>query len=249
MAWAMIKPNWGLQGLVFCGSTTIDEENRPDLHDYGFPNTDVESSIQREANRNKLLGESGASTMQWLKQVHGNKALQIMTGALTEPPEADACWTIEEDIVLAVLTADCLPIVLASNDGRWLGLVHAGWRGLATGVITNLVNCYKFNKNNLSAWLGPSISAKRYEVGEEVWSIFEDDYPETLTVQKKDSAKRCLDLALLAKMQLQENDVRRLFSSGFCTYEDPRFFSHRRSLAHSNLVRPGRFATVAMLKG
>lgn len=164
----------------------------------------------------------------WLDQVHGARVIDLDD----EPPgTADAAVTSTAGRVLAVLTADCLPVLLASDDGARVGVAHAGWRGLAAGVLPAAVSSMGFAPARLRAWLGPAIGPANYEVGAEVY--------EALATGNA-AAKRCFvpgrpghwqaDLYGLARLALAVAGVEAVFGGDFCTFADTaRFFSHRRA--------------------
>ena len=128
---------------------------------------DVPETVQQ--NRARVARELPAQPL-WLDQVHGDHVVEV--GAPTfshkslQPPVADASFTRQVGVVLAIMVADCLPIVLASCDGKEIAVVHAGWRGLANGILERVVD--KFNSTELQAWLGPAIGPCHYEVDHKV---------------------------------------------------------------------------------
>jgi YfiH family protein len=164
----------------------------------------------------------------WLEQVHGARVIDLDA----EPPgTADAAVTSTAGRVLAVLTADCLPVLLASVDGARIGVAHAGWRGLAAGVLPAAVACMGLAPRRLLAWLGPAIGPASYEVGADVRDAFVGGNPAT---------KDCFspgrpghwqaDLYGLARHALAAAGVEAVFGGNFCTFADSeRFFSHRRA--------------------
>jgi YfiH family protein len=177
----------------------------------------------------------------WLEQVHGADVLELNG----EPPlrPADAAFTRRPGVVLAVLTADCLPVVLAAVDGSAVAVAHAGWRGLAAGVIDATVRAMGIAPARLRAWLGPAISADAYEVGDEVRTAFVAADPDNGAAfgATRPGHWRC-DLYTLARRQLVAAGVTAVSGGGWCTYSDAsRFFSYRRD------GRCGRMATLAWL--
>jgi YfiH family protein len=154
-------------------------------------------------------------------------------------PEADAAFTRADDTVLAVLTADCLPILLCADDASAIGAVHAGWRGLAGGVIEVAVHAFGASGANLLAWLGPGIGPMSYEVGDEVRAAFVDRNADAARsfVPTRPGHWLC-DLYELARLRLRALDVSRISGGGFDTCSDARFYSYRRD------GRTGRFATL-----
>jgi len=163
--------------------------------------------------------------VRWLHQVHGTRVVNH----LEEPdgePEGDAAVTFEPGQVCAVLTADCLPVLFCSRRGDRAGVAHAGWRGLAAGVLEATVNALDDDPSELLAWLGPAIGPDAYEVGVEVADAFMQEFPAGF---KRRGDRYLLDLYLLARLKLEKAGVARISGGGFCTFtESGRFFSYRR---------------------
>lgn len=177
----------------------------------------------------------------WLDQVHGT-AVAVHDGR-AGLPRADAAVAFEAGRVLAVLTADCLPVVLAATDGSRIGIAHAGWRGLAAGVIEATVAALGSDGPGLIAWLGPSIAPQDFEVGEEVRAAFTDSDPGAAGAFVPNPAGRWqADLTALARRRLAALGVGSVgAASGSTRAADERFFSYRRE------ARTGRMATLAWL--
>ncbi|MEO7477932.1 MAG: peptidoglycan editing factor PgeF, partial [Lysobacteraceae bacterium] len=112
------------------------------------------------------------SPPRWLRQVHGTAVARFNDAASTIEPEADASITAAPGVVLAILTADCLPVLFCSVDGDEIGAAHAGWRGLVAGVLENTVAAMRTPPERLLAWLGPAAGPQAYEIGEEVRDVF-----------------------------------------------------------------------------
>jgi YfiH family protein len=178
----------------------------------------------------------------WLRQVHGT-AVARHAGAAPQDPEADAAVAFEPGRVLAVLTADCLPVVLASRDGRRLGIAHAGWRGLAGGVLEATVAELGVPGETLVAWLGPAIGPAAFEVGDEVRAAFVGADPAAATAFVANARGRWqADLHALARRRLGRLGVVDVAGGGECTYAQPdTWYSYRRDRDC------GRMATVAWL--
>ena len=121
-------------------------------------------------NRRRLAEALPGDAVCWLNQIHGVEAVEGKVGIV---PEADAHWTEARKLPLAVLTADCLPVVFMATDASCVGIAHAGWRGLAAGVLESLLAKMPAEPASVTAWLGPGISAAAYEVGPEVKTTFE----------------------------------------------------------------------------
>ncbi|MCP1727485.1 YfiH family protein [Natronospira proteinivora] len=182
-----------------------------------------------QANRRKLQALAGLpASPQWLKQVHGCRAVRLPQQA--PAPEADAAWTDQPDVICAVLTADCLPVFLASRDGACVGIAHAGWRGLAAGVLENLLAAMPESPPGLCAWLGPAIGPGAFQVGEEVRQAFLDQDADCAAAFASDGPGHWrADLYALAQRRLQAAGVTWVGGGDVCTFSDPaRFYSHRR---------------------
>ena len=199
-----------------------------------------------DANRARLarLLALPASPL-WLRQVHGTQVIHADAWAGGDAaPQADGAWTQAPDTVCAVLTADCLPVVLAANDGSAVAVVHAGWKGLAAGVIESGLECLPMPPDGVQAWLGPAIGPRAFEVGPEVREAFVSRDPEHGEAFRRGQGDRWwADLYALARRRLRRAGVTRISGGGWCTYGEPeRFFSHRRDQG-----RTGRMATLAWL--
>ncbi|WP_411834159.1 peptidoglycan editing factor PgeF [Pseudoxanthomonas mexicana] len=197
-------------------------------------------------NRAALQAAFGLpSPPRWLRQVHGTAVVRFpfspaMLDADDEPC-ADAAVTSQAGVVLAILTADCLPVVFASEDGDELGAAHAGWRGLAGGVLEATVAAMHAPAARLRAWLGPAAGPQAYEIGEEVFDAFTANDPEAAAAFAATRPGHWkVDLYALARLRLRAAGVGRIEGGGLCTISDSqRFFSHRRDR------RTGRMATLA----
>lgn len=164
----------------------------------------------------------------WLKQQHGAQVVEADT--LAHPPEADASIARRAGIVCAVLVADCLPLLLTDRAGTVVAAVHAGWRGLACGVIENTVQAMKVPASEILAYLGPAIGPKAFEVGTEVRDAFlARDAEAAAAFVPGAHAKWLADIYLLARQALARCGVTSIYGGGFCTVSDGRrFFSYRR---------------------
>lgn len=242
----LLRPDWPAPPTVRALVTTRDMPgNSPppyDAFNLGLNSGEDEATVR--ANRDLLARAFGLpSPPRWLRQVHGT-TVAVFDGA-TAPgePVADAAITREAGIVLAILTADCLPILLCAEDGSEIAALHAGWRGLSAGVIEACVGAMRTPAAKLIAWLGPAIGSESYEVGAEVRHAFVSRDPSAavaFAVTRPDHW-RC-DLYTLARRRLLSRGVDRIFGSEFDTRSDRRFYSYRRDGARS-----GRFATLIHL--
>ena len=183
-------------------------------------------------NRHKLRALLPAEPV-WLNQVHGVAVAELAARARGErAPIADAAVTSLAKLPCAVLVADCLPILLCDRAGSRVGAAHAGWRGLAAGVIERTVEAMHTPPAELMAWLGPAIGPSTFEVGAEVLEAFVATSPSSRAAFRSmpgKPGKYLADLYLLARQRLAQSGVTAVHGGAFCTYLDPlRFFSYRR---------------------
>jgi len=178
-------------------------------------------------NREALRGLLPSEPV-WLRQVHGTRVVEAVPGSLGE--EADAAVARAPGRVCAVLTADCLPVLLADEGGTVVGIAHAGWRGLAAGVIENVVRAMGVAPESLIAYLGPAIGAAAYEVGTDVFDAFVLANSDAAgAFLPHGSGKFLADLNLLARQRLTRLGVGSIHGGNLCTYRDTgRFYSYRR---------------------
>ncbi|WP_184407461.1 peptidoglycan editing factor PgeF [Xanthomonas sp. 3075] len=223
----------------------------------------ADGDIPERVERNRaLLVQALAlpSTPHWLRQVHGVQVLRADAPPAADgtqrddgndvvpaaqEPVADAAVTAVPGVVLAILTADCLPVVLAAVDGSEVAAAHAGWRGLADGMLERSVAAMRTPPQQLMAWLGPAAGPQVYEIGEDVFTAFvgHDAQARHAFVATRPGHWR-VDLYALARQRLQQAGVAAsaIHGGGLCTISDPqRFFSHRRDR------RSGRMATLAWI--
>lgn len=179
-------------------------------------------------NRRRLVAELGLpGEPRWLTQVHGTCSADAAT--VTDRCEADASHTDLTGVVCAVLTADCLPVLLCDREGRSVAAVHAGWRGLLNGVIEQTIAAMGA-EGELLAWLGPAIGPQAFEVGEEVLEAFLVDAAAAARAFTPSPGGRWLaDIYVLARQHLQRAGVTLVYGGEYCTYSEPeRFYSYRR---------------------
>lgn len=168
----------------------------------------------------------------WLRQVHGTTVVEA--DGRNGSPEADAALARRPGIVCAVLTADCLPVLLCDEQGSMVAAVHAGWRGLCSGVIEQTLRAMDRRPAALLAYFGPAIGPAAYEVGAEVRAAFisaaHGDSAETAAAFAPGGpGKYYADLYALARLRLARSGVQRIYGGGYCTYtERERFYSYRR---------------------
>jgi len=179
----------------------------------------------------------------WLRQVHGVGVHDADALLADVDPEADAAVTRQPGRVLAILTADCMPVFLCADDGTAVGVAHAGWRGLAAGVVEATIARLGVAPASLVAWLGPAIGARSYEVGDEVRAAFVDaDASDAAAFEPTRPGHWRCDLYTLARARLERAGVMRIAGGGFDTFSDDRFYSYRRDR------ETGRFASLIWIE-
>jgi len=250
----LIPANWPTMPGITAGCTT---RLSPEASDFNVALHTGADRVAALANRIKLHElmpgplNSNAS-WQWLDQVHGSTVYRS-TGNVNEIPQADACITTERGRVCAVLTADCLPILIAAKDGSVVAAVHGGWRSLAGNIIANVFEqLLALTSSGFVAWLGPAISKHYFEVGAEVVDVFISGLdskdknqflaeccstPESMTASDLEQGKKYLDLYAIARFQCRHLPVK-TYGGDYCTYgQSEQFYSYRRA------KETGRFCT------
>jgi YfiH family protein len=178
------------------------------------------------ANRTRLRALLPSDPL-WLKQVHGREVFLANNSRVS--PIADAAVTEQTNLVLTVLTADCVPILFCDTQGVQVAATHAGWRGLSAGVIEATVYAMHSSASALMAWIGPCIGATVYEVGEEVRQAFMNDDPTAREAFRPHGRLWLADLVELTRLRLLRVGVTQIYGGSWCTYSDShRFFSYRR---------------------
>jgi len=225
-----ISPRWPAPERVRAVSTTRHGgTSRPPYDTLNLAEHVGDEAVAVAANRDQLRQALQLPAMPaWLQQVHGVQV--VNASGVTAPVAADAAYALEPGVVCAVLTADCLPVLLCDRGARAVAAAHAGWRGLAAGVIEQAIAAMPVPGGELMAWLGPAISANAYVVGEEVRDTFLSHDPAAVTAFRPAADGRWhADLYLLARQRLQSQGITEVHGGGFCTLEDPlRFYSYRR---------------------
>jgi YfiH family protein len=172
----------------------------------------------------------------WLTQVHGTRA--VNADKLTGMPQADASFAHRPGTVCAVLTADCMPLLLCDRDGAAVAIAHAGWRGLCGGVIEETISRIGIAADRLLAYMGPAIGPAAFEVGDDVRDAFiARDAAAAAAFAPYRPGKWLADLYQLARQRLHGSGVIQIYGGGFCTYSDEqRFFSYRRERASGRMA-------------
>ena len=174
--------------------------------------------------------------IQYMDQVHGNKLEKIFSHSSLPIGETDSLFSSASNLALGVLTADCLPIALSKKDGSEFAMLHAGWKGLLSGVIESTLTSFTKDCSDVSAWIGPSISQKNYEVGNDLYESFvkKDDESES-NFKEKGYDKWLFSLHGEAKRILGKYNINVDLSS-VCTFESESLFSYRRDHTENRIL-------------
>ena len=188
--------------------------------------------VSVQQNRELLAALLPADPL-WLRQVHGATAVQHES-SVAEEPEADGVVAFGVNQVCAVLTADCLPVLFSNRNGTKVAAAHAGWRGLARGILEATLNAMGEPPDRVIAWLGPAIGPDHYEVGQDVF----DAFPVHASGCFRQQGDRWLmNLPELAREQLAAAGLQSIHGGGYCTFsEHERFFSYRRDGATGRMA-------------
>lgn len=194
------------------------------------------------ARNRAIVGACLPGEPKWLKQVHGIRIIEAEQAA--PGTEADGAIVRDPGVVCAVLTADCVPVLLCDKAGSAVGIAHAGWRGLAAGIVEGVVQAMGASAREVRAYLGPGIGPRAYEVGEEIRNVFVDRDPGAAAAfEPRHNGKYLADLYRLARRRLAAAGVVEVYGGGFCTAGEERFFSYRRDGI------TGRMASLVWLEG
>jgi polyphenol oxidase len=223
-----IVPDWPVPATVHALITTRAGGSSRGPYESLNLGTRVNDSADAVVANRAILRSLLPAEPAWLNQVHGTRVVEA--DAVTTPLEADASFTRSPGTVCTVLVADCLPVLLADRHGGVVAAAHAGWRGLAAGVIESTIAAMTCPPDQLIAYLGPAIGADAFEVGENVYQAFlAHDSLAQQAFRPHAPGKWLTDLFLLARQRLAASGVSAVYGGGLCTFSDPqRFFSHRR---------------------
>lgn len=201
----------------------------------------VDDQPQAVAENRRRLSEHFGIAPAWLQQVHG---VAVAHADPSMVATADASWSATAGVACAVMTADCLPALFCNRAGTRVAAAHAGWRGLAAGVLEATLDSLDTPCAEVLVWLGPAIGPQRFEVGPEVREAFVAQLPaaEQAFVPSANAGRFMADIYQLARLRLAACGVTAVYGGGYCTVSDPRFFSYRRS------PRTGRFASLIWLE-
>ncbi|NRA41557.1 MAG: peptidoglycan editing factor PgeF [Pseudomonadales bacterium] len=247
---SFIRASWSAPDAVVAGvSNRYGGVSLPPFNSFNLALHVGDDQVAVNANR-ALLAQHlrlPAQNIQWLDQVHGGKVIVADRNSLATTPRGDALVTAVPGIALAIMTADCLPILLTDPQGKQVAAIHAGWRSLVSGVIDSTVAAMHAEPQSLLAWLGPAIGPRQYEVGEDVKEAFlNSDFGENALKAFKPVAgheyKYYANLYRLAKMRLRQLGVTHITGRKYCTLSEQQWFSYRRD------GETGRMASFIMIR-
>ena len=217
MQWLI--PKWPVSGKIKAFSSLKAQDQN-----FSFTN-----NTSRQQNVAKLIQNAQLpNTPFWLKQVHSNRVVLATTDNMHTMPVADASYTKQRHVVCAILTADCLPILICDKQATQVAAVHSGWKGLAAGILEKTLSSMQLISSDCLIWIGPGISQRVFEVGLDVYNAFGDKQ----AFHQIASNKWLADLVALAKIKLTKLGVplANIYVENRCTYSEPdSFYSHRRS--------------------
>lgn len=243
MSVEIIAADWPAEGVIAGTTTRVGGASEGPYASLNLGLHVGDSPTAVNENRRRLASAVRfPSAPRWLNQVHGSDVF-IADGSAPDsaPPQADSIVSPTGRDVIAIMTADCLPVLLYSSTHGELAAIHCGWRSLAAGIIAETVAAMSSAANDLIAWLGPRISQPAFEVGDEVRDIFLAGVEDSINCFDENENDRWqADLAGLARRYLAGAGINNVYDCKLCTYRDRgRFFSHRRD------GQCGRMATFA----
>ncbi|MFI3190420.1 multi-copper polyphenol oxidoreductase [Crenothrix sp. D3] len=233
-----ITPDWPAPANIHAATTLRTGGVSVTPYDSLNPATHVgddEDCVRENRQRIKTMLALPSEPV-WLEQTHSN--LVINAGQATTLQQADASVSDQAGVVCAVLTADCLPLLICSTDGQQIAAIHAGWKGLLAGIITNTINVLATTE--VLVWLGPAIGAACFEVGAEVREVFVAKSAVFASAFTQTNTNKYLaDIYQLARIELATLGIHAVYGGEFCTVTDQaRFYSYRRD------TQTGRLATL-----
>ncbi|MDM8547486.1 peptidoglycan editing factor PgeF [Candidatus Venteria ishoeyi] len=233
----IIRPDWPAPPQVFaCTTTRMGGVSQADFAQLNLGDHVGDAAAAVAENRRIVQAELDLpSPPVWLQQIHGTEVVELPCPQT--PISADASWTAHSNTVCAVLTADCLPVLICSRDGKKVAAAHAGWRGLLAGIIEQTLSAGQFQADNTLIWLGPAIGPQMFEVGEEVREAFIAAQKHSATAFVASKPGHWLaDLYQLARLRLRASGFTQVSGGDFCTWQDARFFSYRQNPQTGRMV-------------
>lgn len=235
-----LTPDWPAPARVrACVTTRADGVSLPPYDSFNLGDHVDDDPAAVASNRLKLTTTLGCQPA-WLSQVHG---IRVVEADPARVETADASWSQTPGIASLVMTADCLPALFCNRGGTRVAAAHAGWRGLANGVLEATLDALATPADQILVWLGPAIGPDAFEVGPEVRDAFIAQHAEADTAFRPsaNAGRYLADIYALARIRLAARGITAVHGGGFCTVSDPRFYSYRRA------SRTGRFASLVWL--
>ena len=225
---SLILPDWPAPPRVKSGMTTRSGGvSGAPWGNFNLGDHVGDDALHVAANRARLRQQLPAEPG-WLQQIHSARVVEL---EYDTNREADAAFTRQAGAVCAVLTADCLPVLFCDRAGSVVAAAHAGWRGLAGGVLEATVATMQVQPGEILAWMGAAIGPHAFEVGDEVRQAFVGQHPDTAAafLQNPVPGKWLADIYQLARIRLNHAGVRTIYGGGRCTFEEAEtFYSYRR---------------------
>ena len=239
-----IDADWPAPNTILAGVTTRSGGYSQGIYSsFNLAQHVGDEATTVERNRLYLQQYLGLpSSPYWLNQTHSTQVLRLDHNPTSR--NADASITQQSNIACVVLTADCLPILICNQAGTEIAAIHAGWRGLAQGIIENTIRALSSEPDELLIWLGPAISQAAFEIDEEVRQAFvTSNAKASYAFENSTLHKYHADLYLLARQRLMQLGIQLIYGGNFCTYrQNDLFYSYRRQ------TRTGRMASLIMLR-
>lgn len=239
-----IKPDWPTPAHIKAYTTVKTSwGGRQPYHDINKGNYTAQhpAYVSESKSLTELLGLPDDPI--WITQTHSSIAIE----AKPENKEntADASYTTEPNRVCVVMTADCLPILMTNRAGNCVAAIHAGWRGLAAGIIETTLTAIKLPPEEILIWLGPAIGPTKFEVGIDVYEAFIHQHPQSeQAFLPHREGKWLANLYDLARLRLQSLGINQIYGGNFCTFsQEELFFSYRRDKGHT-----GRMASLIWIE-
>lgn len=234
---SFIFPNWNAPENVHAVMTTRIGGVSQSPYDSLNLATHVEDNLEHVLGNRRLLKTTLNLPTQpfWLEQIHSNTVVEANAALIL--PKADASFTTQKNVVCVVMTADCLPVLMCSKNGEKIAAIHAGWRGLESGIISKTVEALQ--TKDVMVWLGAAIGSQRFEVGDDVRDAFLKKSADYASAFQENGMQWLADIYQLARIELEHLGITEVFGGKFCTVTDAeRFYSYRRD------KKTGRMATL-----
>lgn len=240
-----IKPNWPAPKNVKAYTTTrMGGISNPPYDSLNFSLLTGDDSKNVLMNRKKLSQKLNLSQEPfWLQQEHTDIAVCIEKNSKPTPVVADASFTFASGPVCVVMTADCVPILVCDQKGSVVAAIHAGWKGIAKGIITSTIKAMNINTSHLLAWLGPAIGPQAFVVNQEMYDTFISQLPENRSAFTQHNNNYLANIYTLASLSFKQTGITKIYGGEYCTFtQKDLFYSYRRDGEKS-----GRMASLIWL--